>query len=867
MKFTAFTFLLVILSIGLTAQSWRVFSTSDTLNYTHSGNTLPVPDYGMRAISSNIINGDSVFYLNTMTRIVTSYVAVTNQPTFLQKQIVLKANGLVVLNDTASYHLYPNASVGQSWIFNPAAQLSAEVVAVQSTSLFGMPDSLKTILLGTGDTIQLSKNWGIYRFPDFLSAGNYYTLTGIDNQRLGYYLPQKRDFILNNEVGDKFGNNSSSYYDNGGGSANSQKNYYTDYLIVSKALDSISVSYTAKSISYSVYYPPYFGEPQTSPITLGTKYFTYNLDYNPLYDGYPNEYFADNSPTVPRYYILKAGVHQLTGQVTKYTNCTPFNIFRNDSLFYQTYDPWTGTENFLSAKEYLIIPGVPFLIGPFTRMDNTTFYGSLGGFRNKFGSFEFWIGNSNSGEYWPLINTNDTLNFMVYSGNDSAVQTIWVNAKEYTDEDTIYHLNTFIKPLPDNRYLINQAGNFGRNIVQKNNQECFLNMDDENNPWNKIPIYLGATPGFLWVTDSVNGEVAYVKSVANAYLFGKYYKIKTFILADGSQLKLTKNWGIIKDSYFLNHSSVAQLLDPAIQIPEVSTTFITKLADGMEVGDVFRTRSGVKHQDGTGVFNIKQATNKQFEIKEKIVTDTLISYVVSGAWWDEPYENQIAFFPYNDTLKFDLRAPDESNFRGLNRMLYRFFPDTITTSFGGKTYYHVVEEYWNDSLQREGCRLAPWLYGSVNNDTLNFAEANPGDLVSSRFNHIVGFPLWEYADVKAATATVPSSMDFYEMLAWATTLDTHGELVVYPSSVQNQYGKLKFQVFPNPFLDGFTVKLGLEERIDRLEVWNSKGAIVLLLENQESSLFINALQFPAGVYLLRVYSGSKYHTQKLFKQQ
>lgn len=858
MKQPTISLFLLIFSLCLQAQSWKVHSISDTLNYTHSTNLLPLPDYGMRVIASDMIGSDSVYFLNTKTRLVTSSLAISNQPTFLQKQIILKEGGLVVLNDTATYHLYPGASVGQSWIFNPATQLSAEVVAVQATVLLGLPDSLKTILLGSGDTIQLSKNWGICRFPDFLSPGNYYTLTGIDNQRLGYYLPHKRDFILNNEVGDKFGHRVHVYYqeENPGGTS-SRIFYYNDYLIVSKTLDSVSVSYRTKRVGYSVYYPPYLGEPVISPMTMATVYFSYNFNYNPLYDGYPNEYFYDNNSYYPRYFIIKVGIHQATGQVTKYSNCLPFNIFRNDSLIYESFDFLHGTDNPVTYREHLIIPGIPFNISPKDQSGSTLVYRSLGGFQNKFGSYNSWIGYPTSSEHWPLIRSNDTLNFMVNSNNESATQSVWVKAKEYANGDSIFYLNTFIKPLPDNRFLINQAGNFGKSIVQKDNQEYLLNK--------KIPFYSGATVGFLWVTDSASENVAYVQSITFANMFGRPDYIKTFILADGSRLRLSKNWGILEDSLFINNSSVAHLLDPVVHNPEARVSFIHKLADGMEVGDVFRTRSGIKLQDGTGVFNITQATNKQFEIKEKIVTDTLISYVVQGALWEEPYENQMDFLPYLDTLRFDLNTPDGFKFRGLNRMLYRFCPDTISSVFGGKTYIHVVEEYWNDSLQRNGCRLVPWLYGSVDNDTLNFAQANPGDLLSSRFHHIAGFPLWEYEDIKAATTTAPSSMDFHEMVAWATVLDSHGELVAYPSGIADQYGKL--QVYPNPFLEGFTVKLDLEKRIDRCELWNSKGAIVLLLADQENSIFISTQHFPAGVYMLRVYSGSKYHTQKLIKKQ
>ena len=183
--------ILLCFSSAHQAQSWKAFSTQDTLNYTHSQNELPVPDYCMRVVSTQTIGNDTIFILNTMTRIVSDYVALTNQPTFLQKKYQTYADGLAVFSDTTTYNLYPSAAPGQSWIFNPGRQITATVLDVNAINLFGISDSLKTILLSTGDTLQISKNWGISRFPDFLHEGEYYQLTGIDNKRLGIYLPNK----------------------------------------------------------------------------------------------------------------------------------------------------------------------------------------------------------------------------------------------------------------------------------------------------------------------------------------------------------------------------------------------------------------------------------------------------------------------------------------------------------------------------------------------------------------------------------------------------------------------------------------------------------------------------------------------------
>ncbi|HQQ13761.1 MAG TPA: T9SS type A sorting domain-containing protein, partial [Bacteroidales bacterium] len=178
---------------------------------------------------------------------------------------------------------------------------------------------------------------------------------------------------------------------------------------------------------------------------------------------------------------------------------------------------------------------------------------------------------------------------------------------------------------------------------------------------------------------------------------------------------------------------------------------------------------------------------------------------------------------------------------------------------------HVAEAYWNDTLQREGCRLVPYLYDHVNNDTLNLATTGPGDLVTTHCHYLEGLPLLEYRDLKAATATTPACIDFHELTAWATGLDSYGFLLVYPSGITEYQGFLNLRVHPNPFTDKLIVEIEPNKRIARLELWNRQGALVMLLESNDNKLAINTSQLPAGIYTLRVYAGLSYQTYKVMK--
>ena len=865
-----FTLLILLLSFSIAAQaqSWKAFSTTDTLNYTHSQNELAVPDYGMRVVATQTAGNDTVFILNTMTRIVSDNVALTNQPAFLQKKYRTYAGGLAVFSDTATYNLYPSAAPGQSWIFNPGRNITATVLDVNAINLFGISDSLKTIRLSTGDTLQISQNWGISRFPDFLHEGEYYQLTGIDNKRFGIYLPNKRDFILNNDVNDKFHYRIISTYSSPYSTGTRQYYYHNEYLITGKSVSDTGVDYTALNVGYSVYYPPYNGEPVVQPMSASTKHFRFDFSYNPLYDGYPNEFFFDEGQNNPRYHIIKAGVQTVSGIRIKYTNNKPYNIFRNDSLIFESYDNWTGTQNPVLRRDYVIIPGVPFKITPNSAyvdwVDYNNVYGDLLAWRNQYGSAGNWMANSYSNQYWPIIKEDDSLTYTVQTEGETQLQTLWVKEKEAVGSDVTIYLNTYLKPLPDNRYLMNQAGNFGASIKEFENQKYLLMMGDENNPWNNNYFYPSATLGFSWISDPNGTKTVCVLKDQYTQLYGLQDRIKTFVASDGSSLKLSQRWGILTDSLFLNKTTVGKLSDPRIAA-NTPVSFIRKIADGMQVGDVFQTKTGTKVEGMDGRFNITQATNRQFEIKEKIQSDSVISYVVQGAWWDEPSDGEMQFFPYHDTLRYNLYVPDGQVNRGLSRMLYKLQPDTIKTTFNGKTYIHVAETYWNDTLQREGCRLVPYLYGYVDNDTLNLAVNGPGDLVSTHCHYLEGLPLLEYRDVTAATATAPSRMDFHELTAWATRLESHGYMMVYPSGGNELQGLLNLQVYPNPFFLQLIVEIDPNKQIDRLELWNRQGALVMLLESDNNKLVVDTSTLPSGIYTVRVYSGLNYQSYKVIK--
>ena len=82
-----------------------------------------------------------------------------------------------------------HSSLNHSWAFNSI--LTATVVAKSEIEILGVLDSVKTIELSNSDTIIISKNYGVIRYPDFENSNKYYSMKGYHEGQASYgeYLP------------------------------------------------------------------------------------------------------------------------------------------------------------------------------------------------------------------------------------------------------------------------------------------------------------------------------------------------------------------------------------------------------------------------------------------------------------------------------------------------------------------------------------------------------------------------------------------------------------------------------------------------------------------------------------------------------
>ena len=191
-------------SATVIAQNWQPVSLGKEFNF-----RIDSAEYISNTIfadSVEIESGDSVFYLN---RIVADCPGCTNQswklynqPQFLKKKMVKKPGGVFLFSDPGKYYLFTLAGLNATWIFDSTANITAQVVSKTSDSLFNSMDSIKTILLSSGQFVKLSKNHGIIQFP-LIGTERSYQLEGISGANLGTLIPGFAEFY-NFNVGDVF---------------------------------------------------------------------------------------------------------------------------------------------------------------------------------------------------------------------------------------------------------------------------------------------------------------------------------------------------------------------------------------------------------------------------------------------------------------------------------------------------------------------------------------------------------------------------------------------------------------------------------------------------------------------------------------
>src|SRR2546421_624643 len=134
----------LLISVNAFSQNWSLINASYKYNY--SPDSLSYPStVTIHVDSSELIGSDSIFYLNRILVQINADTVIKNMPQFLQRQMVKKSNGDVLFQDTASYLLKPQGTIGDTWTFDSANNITAQIIDTAYISIFGNYDSVKYI--------------------------------------------------------------------------------------------------------------------------------------------------------------------------------------------------------------------------------------------------------------------------------------------------------------------------------------------------------------------------------------------------------------------------------------------------------------------------------------------------------------------------------------------------------------------------------------------------------------------------------------------------------------------------------------------------------------------------------------------------
>ncbi|MEO0473482.1 MAG: hypothetical protein AAF206_27970, partial [Bacteroidota bacterium] len=86
-------------------------------------------------------------------------------PQFLLRTIDHLADR-IWFHDPGSFVLLTQTEVGQQWLFDTTAQVMALHERTSIETIYEQQDSVRLILLSTGDSIRWSQNYGLLQFPD-----------------------------------------------------------------------------------------------------------------------------------------------------------------------------------------------------------------------------------------------------------------------------------------------------------------------------------------------------------------------------------------------------------------------------------------------------------------------------------------------------------------------------------------------------------------------------------------------------------------------------------------------------------------------------------------------------------------------------
>jgi hypothetical protein len=228
------------------AQNWNVFN--KTYRYNYKLNNSPVISNVLFVETVSLIASDTLYNMNPI-GVVSGTVLLIGQPQFLRGNIVKKSDGSVKFQAPGNITILPTCTLNQTWLYDATLNYSATCVGISTVSIFSTIDSVRTIIVNNTDSVLLSKQFGLIKYPFQYAQNQYYRLVGIERAASydsvalhGEKVPNAWDFYKFN-VGDKWCRNNVGY---------NQPNTTPYYFCISSTIIVNSRTITSNGYIYNV---------------------------------------------------------------------------------------------------------------------------------------------------------------------------------------------------------------------------------------------------------------------------------------------------------------------------------------------------------------------------------------------------------------------------------------------------------------------------------------------------------------------------------------------------------------------------------------------------------------------------------------
>ncbi len=319
---------MAILTINcLNAQNWNPISKFETLNYS-LGDKLYFTTVWVDSVA--YVDADSIYYFNRIAKFLknssgsVSEYWLKNQPNYFLSRLRYLPDGDYVFeeNDNHKYYIKPHSNVSDNWMFDSANQISALVVKLENGDVFGISDSIKIIKLSNNDTIILSKNYGILKFPLLDEHRQHIDLIGIEGRNLGIMVPRYSDFF-NFNIGDVF------CYKLASNTRWRGPDIWQKITILDKIIKNGLVSYRTSFMSKTISYD--FNNPKAATFIHHPDTVINFFESIDFLDKYPNQ-FLDLPKNGYTLKPIKFGYDTIFKSITKSYAPNPFCQYLGDTI-------------------------------------------------------------------------------------------------------------------------------------------------------------------------------------------------------------------------------------------------------------------------------------------------------------------------------------------------------------------------------------------------------------------------------------------------------------------------------------------------------------------------------------------------------